>query len=156
MAAETLQKEQEAARAAAAKAKAQRDARRKELRLKRKSIREFFAREASISNGDITFFCEFAEEDTLNKAILEMECEGGVTAFKELLQSLRLEKENRDALQAEASNNNRAELLKKFSKQDHSTDMVQQRPWSEDEVSMLAKVVVVLYFRTLNLIITAL
>ncbi len=156
MAAEALQKEQEAARAAAAKVKAERDARKKELRLKRKSIREFFLKEASISNDDVTFFCEFAQEGTLNKAILEIEREGSVTAFKELLQCLQLEKESRDALQAEASNNNRAELLKKFSKQDRRTDMIQQRPWSEDEVSMLAKVMVVLYFRTLNLTISAL
>ncbi len=150
MAAETLRKEQEAKRAAAAKAKTERDARRKELRLKRKSIRESLAGEASVYSDDVTFFCEVADEDALDKVILELEREDSVTVFKKLLQSLRSEKVNRDALQAEASNNSRAEFLKKFSNQDRS-DIFQQRPWSEDEVSMLAKVMF-LYFLTCNLI----
>ncbi len=137
-------------RAAAAKVKAERDAKKKELRLKRKSIRKILAGENMVSEDDVTFFCEFAEEDILNKAVLGLEREGGgVTIFKELLQSLRLDKENRDALQAEASNSSRTELLKKFSKQDR-TNILQQRPWSEDEVSMLAKVAI-LCFLSLNL-----
>ncbi len=150
LAAETLRKEKEAQRAIAAKAKTERDARRKELRLKRKSIRESLAGEASVSSDDVTFFCEVADEGVLNKAILELECEGGVFAFKDLLQSLRFEKENRDALQAEASNSSRAEFLKKFSNLGLS-DTFQQRPWSENEISMLAKVVLI-YFLTHNLI----
>ncbi len=150
LAAETLRNEKEAQRAIAAKAKTERDARRKELRLKRKSIRESLAGEASVSSDDVTFFCEVADEGVLNKAILELECEGGVFAFKDLLQSLRFEKENRDALQAEASNSSRAEFLKKFSNLELS-DTFQQRPWSENEISMLAKVVLI-YFLTHNLI----